>query len=344
MMRRLTKYSGRWMLAAACLCLAFAGCDGSRHKTFSGKTMGTEYHVTVVTGMLSRTAPLQKKVEARLAHINAGMSTYMDTSEISRFNNEIGQDQPFAVSKDFLRVAAEGMALFRLTDGAWDGSVWPLMILWGFDRPEQQRFVPDSAEIDQVLTCVGYDSLQIDEANRLVKKTPCLFLDFASIAKGYGVDVVAEVLREAGVDNFIVEVGGEVYAAGVRETGDPWRIGINTPEPGAPVDRVRQVVALSDRAMATSGDYRNYFVIDDRTYSHVLDPRTGYPVANGVVSATVVADTCTFADGLATALMVMGAEPGTALVNTLENVESCITVRRTDGTYEDFWSTGFVAQ
>jgi len=332
------------MLGAVCLCLVLTGCDLSRHKTFSGKTMGTEYHVTVVAGILSRTASLQNRVEARLADINADMSTYMDTSEISRFNNEIGQDQPFAVPEDFLRVAVEGMVLFRLTNGAWDGSVWPLMILWGFDRPEQQRFVPDRAEIDQVLTCVGYDSLQIDETNRLVKKTPCLFLDFASIAKGYGVDAVAEVLREAGVDNFIVEIGGEVYAAGVRENGEPWRIGINTPEPGAPVDRVRQVVTLSDRAMATSGDYRNYFEIEGRAYSHVLDPRTGYPVSNGVVSATVVADTCTFADGLATALMVMGAEPGTALVNTLDGVESCITIRRKDGTYEDFRSTGFVAQ
>ncbi|MFZ5562435.1 MAG: FAD:protein FMN transferase [Thermodesulfobacteriota bacterium] len=343
-MNRFVKNLFMCALGPACLCVALSGCDFRRHKTFSGKTMGTVYHVTVVTSAFSRTGPLKTKVERRLAEINASMSTYMAASEISRFNNETGPDQPFAVSADFLKVAAAGRDLFQMTGGAWDGSVWPLVQLWGFDRPGRQIVVPDPSQIEKALACVGYDRLLIDDAGRLTKTSPCLFLDFASIAKGYGVDAVAEVIKAAGIDNFIVEIGGEVYAAGVRRNGAPWRIGINMPEPGAPTDQVRQVVVLSNRAMATSGDYRNYFILDGRTYSHVMDPRTGYPVNNGVVSTTVVAGDCTFADGLATALMVMGAGPGTALVDTLDNVESLITVRRPDGTYEDFRSKGFVAR
>ncbi len=322
------------------LCIAIAGCGIDKQRTFSGRTMGTVYHITVVTGWLTRIGTLKKAVEKKLYEINMSMSTYIPDSEISRFNTCAKPGEPFDVSNDFLQVARTGRRLFELTGGAWDGTVWPLVRLWDFDRHDPAPSVPAEEEIKKVLRCVGYSHIHIDRTGRLTRDLPCVLLDFASIAKGYGVDAIAGVLKNLGVHDFIVEIGGEVYASGRRKDGKPWRIGINTPRSDASVYQVREVIELSDRAVATSGDYRNYFVIGGRKYSHVLDPRTGWPVETGVVSVSVVAGNCMFADGLATALMVMGPEKGIGLVNRLDNVECVITVRHRDGAYEDYTSAG----
>ena len=174
------------------------------------------------------------------------------------------------------------------------------------------------------------------------KNDPFVTLDLASIAKGYGVDAISRVLEENEFENFLVEIGGEVYARGHRKDGKAWRVGINRPDRGAALDDVYKAVALTDQAMATSGDYRIFFQVGDRFYSHILDPRTGWPETSGVVSATVVAANCTVADGLATALMVMGPEKGVALVNRLPMVECLIVVRQPDGTFTDHPSQGFI--
>jgi thiamine biosynthesis lipoprotein len=165
-------------------------------------------------------------------------------------------------------------------------------------------------------------------------------LDLSSIAKGYGVDQVAELMRQAGFVDFLVEIGGEVFAAGVRSDGRPWRVGINRPKADARIDEVYQIVSLQDRAFATSGDYRNFFLQDGVRYSHIIDPKTGRPVGNGVVSVSIVADNCTLADGLATAVMVMGAQKGLALINRLAGVQGLITVELPDGSLQDHPSEG----
>jgi thiamine biosynthesis lipoprotein len=155
------------------------------------------------------------------------------------------------------------------------------------------------------------------------------------------VDAIARLLAHQGYSDYLVEVGGEIFAAGHRLDGKPWRVGINRPDREAGFSEVYKVVDLSDKGFATSGDYRNYFEAGGRTYSHILDPRTGYPITNGVVSASVMADTCTLADGLATALMVMGPDSGLALVETLPQVEALIIVRREEGRLEEHASRGF---
>jgi len=315
-------------------------CGGQRRLSFSGKTMGTTYHITVLAPLFTSAAGLQKKVDARLAEINQSMSTYMETSEISRFNALTDIDKPFGASPDFIRVLRVGEKVFALTAGAWDATVRPLVRLWGFHLPPDQRRVPDQAEIKAALACVGFDRLRIQDG-AVVKKNACLTLDLASIAKGYGVDQVAALLKENGLADFIVEIGGEIAASGTKENGAEWSIGINLPEAYAPPDQVRRTLTLSNRAVATSGDYRNFFTVGHHHYSHILDPRNGYPVTTGVVSASVIADTCTFADGLATALMVMPAEEGLALVNALENVECLITVRDEKGELKDYYSVHF---
>ena len=330
-----------WAAAAALAFLTLGGCDTRQEVFFSGKTMGTTYHITVVGGFFNRAQGLAAKIEQRLAQINASMSVYQADSEISRFNALARPGEPFPISQDFLQVMIVAEELHRLTGGAWDGTVAPLVNLWGFGSKTDLRRVPTAAEIAQCRATLGFDQILVSEDGYLVKRKPAVTLDLGSIAKGYGVDQIAELIRANGFSDFLVEIGGEVFAAGLRRDGKQWRVGINRPEPDGPPDAVYTVVTLQEKALATSGDYRNFFEVDGVHYAHVIDPQTGYPVANGVVSASVVSDTCTFADGLATALMVMGPGRGVALVNRLEATECLIVVREKDGRLTEFVSDAF---
>ncbi len=333
-----------WAIPALLILIGLlAGFDARREAKISGRTMGTTYHIKVVAGLRADIDALETAIAARLEDINKSMSTYMKTSEISRFNAVEKTDEPFYVSDDFLQVMAVARDIYRLTGGAWDGTVNPLVRLWGFGGPGTYR-KPAQAEIDRNLETVGFNFIDISSDSYLRKKKPGVTLDLASIAKGYGVDQIAELIEKNGMEDFIVEIGGEVYASGRKKDGSPWRVGINTPSADASLSDIHKVVNLSDRAFATSGDYRNFFEMDGRRYAHILDPRTGYPVSNNVVSATVIADACTFADGLATALIVMGPENGVELVNSLDGVECLIIVRQPDGGLKDYASAGFAAE
>lgn len=321
------------------LCTA---CLPQKELRLTGETMGTIYHVKVMAGLLTSKSNLQRAVDDRLAAINRSMSTYDPSSEISRFNAITTAGQPFAPSDDFARVLAVAAELHRMTAGAWDGTVDPLINLWGFGRQGRGHRIPSAEAIQTALAHVGFDRIHRDPSGTLSKMDPGVTLDLASIAKGYGVDEIARLLGRRGFDRFLVEIGGEVYARGLRGDGQPWIVGINRPDKDAALNDVYRAVPLTDRAMATSGDYRLFFEADGRTYAHIIDPRSGRPVTNGVVSATVIAANCTVADGLATALMVMGPHQGVALVNRLDTVECLIVVRRADGNLEDYPSRGFV--
>jgi thiamine biosynthesis lipoprotein len=231
--------------------------------------------------------------------------------------------------------------IFEMSEGAWDATVDPLVQLWGFGRSQIPPGIPDQHALQRQREKVGFDFIRILDQGALVKTRPDVSLDLGSIAKGFGVDQVAALLQAEGYTDFLVEIGGEVYAAGSRIDGKPWRIGVNYPSKDAPVNKIYRVAELSNRAMASSGDYRNFVEINGRLYSHVIDPRTGYPVDNGVVSVSVTADSCTLADGLATAVMVMGHEKGLALVQRLQGVECLIVVQAADGTLTDYPSRGF---
>ncbi len=329
------------LVMVAVLSLSCIACQPKKELQLSGKTMGTFYHIKVVAGMFTDKADLQKKIDDRLVQINKSMSTYDPDSEISRFNAMDASDTPFSPSDDFLTVLQVAAEVYRLTDGAWDGTLDPLINLWGFGRKGTVSRIPADEEIRGALATVGFDHIRFDPAGTIGKNDPAVTLDLASIAKGYGVDEIARLLGKIGYPDFLVEIGGEVYARGHRKDGKPWRVGINRPERNAAFTDVYKAIGLTDRAMATSGDYRIFFKIDDRYYSHILDPRTGRPVTNGVVSATVVAANCTVADGLATALMVMGPDHGLSLVNRLPSVECLLVIRRSDGTLVDYPSDGF---
>ena len=308
----------------------------------TGRTMGTTYSVKIVSAPPRETEALKHAIDARLKEINRSMSTYIKDSEISRFNRWQDTETRFPISEDFWQVMKVAENLYRLTDGAWDGTVNPLVELWGFGSRAWKGNLPSRNEIERTLKQIGFSSIRIgNTAPYLKKDRPNVSLDLGSIAKGYGVDQVAGLIRQRGYRNFLVEIGGEVYVSGRRKDGAPWRIGINQPAPDAPLDRVYRVVSLQNQAMASSGDYRNFFIKDGVRYSHILDPRTGYPVRNSVVSASVTADTCTVADGLATALVVLGPERAVALVEQLHSVECLLVSQEPGGKLIDRASGGF---
>jgi thiamine biosynthesis lipoprotein len=318
-----------------------SGCGGRKETTFSGATMGTTYHIKVVSGYFKSTSGLKVKIDNRLQAINQSMSTYIPESEISRFNALERTDEKMHVSHDFFEVLRTGELLYSVTKGAWDGTVKPLVNLWGFGNTGNRHTVPEKESIGHIVNQLGFHHIEFFDTGEIRKKKTPLSLDLGSIAKGYAVDQIAILIRSEGFDDFLVEIGGEVYAAGFRKDSGNWRVGVNQPSKDAGLDALYGIVELQNKAMATSGDYRNYFDVDGKTYAHILDPRTGYPVMNGVVSVSITATTCTFADGLATAVMVMGRKKGLALIETLADVEAFIIVRNQEGLLEGSATRGF---
>jgi thiamine biosynthesis lipoprotein len=316
------------------------GC-GEKIHLISGKTMGTTYHVKIVAGRFTDMEPVSEKIEKRLKQINDSMSTYQKTSEISLFNAMTQTGQSFKISTDFYEVIKTGKKLFRLTGGAWDATIDPLVDLWGFGRSGPANEPPSPEEIRQKLQSVGFDHIVVNENRTLEKKIPAVSMDLASIAKGFAVDNIAGLLYGLEFENFLAEIGGEIYASGQKPGNELWRIGINRPDTKAAATEVYKVAQITNRGFATSGDYRNYFFSGGKLYSHIIDPRSGYPVANGIVSASVIADTCTFADGLATSLMVLGVEEGLKLVENLQGVEALIIQRTGKGDFIEYASSGF---
>jgi thiamine biosynthesis lipoprotein len=327
-----------YILILLIILLTTTGVEAQTEHLVAGRTMGTTYHVRVVTDAAESVNGLREKIDRRLGEINQVFSTYIQDSEISRFNALKAAGEKFPVSDDFIQVMRVAGKIHQLSEGAWDGTVNPLVDLWGFGPTQRQPQKPPAAEIKARAQKIGFDRIRIVEPNFLVKILATVTLDLNSIAKGFAVDRISGLVAAAGFENYLVEIGGEVYAAGVRADGKNWRVGINRPH------EVYKAVPIADRAFATSGDYRNFFEIDGVRYSHVIDPRSGYPVTNGVVSVSIIADNCTLADGLATAVMVMGPEKGIQLVNRLNNVECIIVVEKSDGRLVDFYSAGFATK
>lgn len=329
------------VLLILALLFFLSGC-GQVETVIRGESMGTTYAIRVMSGRFTTTDHLDALIQSRLQEINASMSTYIEDSEISRFNGPAtAPEMPFTPSVDFLTVMRMAMELHVMSEGAWDGSLDPLVTLWGFGRDGRREEVPSESEIKKRLEFVDFGRVTITEDGKFIKNDERLSIDLASIAKGYGVDAIATLLKENGFENFLVEVGGELYTSGQRGKNTPWRVGINTPTSSSGFGEVYKILAVPNKGLATSGDYRNYFEVEGRTYSHILDPRTGYPVTNGVVSASVIADSCAMADGLATALMVMGPESGIELVERLPGVEALIIVRTGEGEFTEYPSSAF---
>ena len=269
--------------------------DGS-FLAIQGQTMGTTYSVKYED---ERQRNFNVGVDSLLEVFNQSVNHYLPNSEITQFNR--GDSLQFKLPY-FYPVLKRSEEIARITDGAFDPTVAPLVNAWGFG-PEGGE-LPDSVAIDSLRQLVGFDKISFDRQH-VVKKRPGVQLNFSAVAKGYGVDVVADYLRRKGVKNMMVEIGGEVVARGVNPQGEVWRIGIDNPEqPG----RMTVAIALDDQALATSGNYLNFYEQDGQKYAHTIDPRTGYPVQHSVLSASVITRDCMTADAYATAFMVVGLE------------------------------------
>ncbi|RMH60733.1 MAG: FAD:protein FMN transferase [Calditrichaeota bacterium] len=316
-------------------------CSESVRPVFRGQTMGTAYSVILSDTTLSQTDAqnLKSQIDKCLLDVNASMSTYIPESEIARFNRW-HKTEPFQVSANFLTVLKQARQIYDETGGAYDVTVAPLVNLWGFGSTGRRNNPPAEKDIRERLKTIGMDKLRINDTF-ITKQHPALQLDFSSIAKGFGVDRVAGLLREKGYRNFLVEIGGEVVTSGLRE-GRPWRVGIDKPDTTLGMGHeLQMVLQLSNRAVATSGDYRNFFVTHDTLYSHTIDPVSGHPIINHMASATVIAPTCTRADAMATALMVLGVEKGLPWVENQKGIEAMLIIRRPGQPFEIHTTSGF---
>lgn len=299
-----------------CFVLCFLpGCTGQNQpavlEQIQGRTMGTTFVVKYKNTALSNTVPplqqVEKEINELLIEVNRQMSTYISDSEISRFNQYAETDW-FPVSEDFAKVVQFALKISEDSRGAFDVTIGPLVNLWGFGPKKQENVVPDETEIEKLLSEIGYGKLAVRNTPPAIKKdVSTLYCDLSAIAKGFGVDKIADYLDKLGIEDYMVEIGGEVRVKGSNQKNISWRIGIEVPDDGG---GQQSVVALEDVAMATSGDYRNYFEKDGERYSHTIDPRNGWPIRHTLASVTVIHPSCAIADAIATTINVLGPEAG----------------------------------
>ncbi len=281
---------------------------------FSGRTMGTSYQVRVVSKVAFADSPaLHQKIEQELKQVNQEMSTYIPDSEVSRFNSSSSTDW-FTVSRSTANVVASALELSKKSDGYYDITVMPMVNAWGFGPAKREGKAVDPEKLKEILEFVGYSKLEVRLDPPALKKSDSrLQIDLSSIAKGHGVDRVAEVLVKAGFNDYFVEIGGEIRTGGKRADGEPWKVGIETPTEQH--RDIQTILPLSNVSLATSGDYRNAFVDGGVRYSHTIDPKTGQPVQHNLASASVVANNCTEADAWATVMMASGPERALKIAN-----------------------------
>ncbi|MDR8522861.1 MULTISPECIES: FAD:protein FMN transferase [Shewanella] len=304
--------------------------------SLSGNTMGTTYHIKVVPNERMPDAQLlQAEIDLALEQVNDQMSTYRPNSELSKFN-QMTRNEKVEVSADTAKVIAEGLALYKTTDGALDITLGPLVNLWGFGPDKRPTQVPTQQEIDTARLRTGIESIVL-EGNKLSKLNPDIYVDLSSIAKGFGVDKIAALLDKYQPMGYLVEIGGEISLRGTKADGSLWRIAIEKPDNSG--NGIQQVISPKNMAMATSGDYRNYYEEDGKRFSHLIDPRTGYPINHRLASVTVLHKESMIADGYATAMMVLGTQASLELANR-EHLAIMLIEKQDDG-FKVFYSEAF---
>ncbi|MBC8345340.1 MAG: FAD:protein FMN transferase [Candidatus Marinimicrobia bacterium] len=317
----------RHVLGFLILSLILSCARPIRYIEIHGNTMGTTYSIRIVPNAESSIHPetIQIAIDSILADIDVQMSTYRLDSEISIFN-QLKKDEATQVSEAFATVLKRAIYWGEITNGAFDVSILPSVLLWRKGKPDreypEQWEPPTDLESVMEMVKVGFDKINLSE-NNLRKSYPGQMIDLNAIAKGWGVDQLFIYIRNAGMKNFMVEIGGEVRTLGNNNKGSDWKIGIDKPMVGTiPGEEIYSVVSVSNQAMATSGNYRNFQEFNNVQYSHIIDPRTGQPTRSNIASVTVIASTCMDADALATALNVMGIEKGKRLVESLNGYEA----------------------
>jgi thiamine biosynthesis lipoprotein len=322
------------------LCIALVALSACTPKHveeihLSGPTMGTTYNIKFVASEFIKPADLQNEVNALLVNINQLMSTYIADSELSRFN-QFHSTEKFPLSSETLFVFAEALRLGDLSDGVLDVTIGPLINLWGFGPQSRPETIPSAADISKAKSISGLDKLVLGDG-WASKTAPELYIDLSTIAKGYGVDRVAELLEQYHLSNYLVEIGGEMRVSGNKASGQPWRIAVEKPVSNERA--VHKLISIGDNAIATSGDYRIYYEENGVRYSHLINPQSGYPIKHNLVSVTVVHPSSMTADGLATALNVMGKDKAVRLAE--RNKLAVLLISKENGEFIEYTTPEF---
>lgn len=312
---------------------ALSGCTGNT-STFQSETgfiFGTVYNVKY-----QHSESLKDDITRELQLFDGSLSMFNDTSTISRVN----RNEDIRTDTLFTNVIRRSLEISRATDGCFDITVAPLVNAWGFGF--KQDVEPDSVAIDSLMQMVGYDKIQLTPDGRVLKQDPRTMLDCSAIAKGYAVDIIASLLRRKGIDNYMVDIGGEVDVAGHNPSGEAWHIGINKPQDDSLSvnSELQTVLAVSGVGIATSGNYRNFYYKGGRKYAHTIDPHTGYPVQHSILSATVIASDCMSADAYATSFMVMGLDKAREFLRRHNDIDAYLIYTGDDGEYQVYMSDG----
>ncbi len=265
----------------------------------TGMIFGTVYHITY-----QYDENLEKEIRAELMKVDQSLSPFNESSIISQINRN---ESDVKTNEMFLSVVQLAQQISKETEGAFDITVAPLVNMWGFGFKKAQT--PSKETVDSILAITGYEKISITNG-KVIKQDPRIMLDCSAIAKGYGCDVVAHFLKKRDIKNFMVEIGGEIVTCGMNSRKEPWHIGVTKPtEDSLNIgNELQTVLNITDKAMATSGNYRNFYYKDGKKYAHTIDPKTGYPVQHNILSATVLANNCATADAYATSFMVLGLE------------------------------------
>lgn len=334
--------------------LLFSGCAENERKerdfvSITGKTMGTTYSIKYVP---DTTINIKPKVDNMLVELNHSLSTYEENSLISRINRSISWDSKDFVNNDstaalnvyFIDCFRTAADIHEWSGGAFDPTIGPLVRYWGFGWEKQRPASIDSAIVDSLLELTGMHQLKwtIDSDRLiLVKPDSGMYLDFSAVAKGYAVDKIAQLLNDTGIKNYMVEIGGEVRVRGSNPENGEWILGIQNPVEEAAPDDLYSRIGIRDISMATSGNYRNYYLMDSVKVFHTLNPKTGYPMINELRSATIVHSDCMIADAMATAAMVMGKGITLQLLERNQEAEAYLIYEDTRGVLRDTMTAGF---
>ncbi|MFW5721045.1 MAG: FAD:protein FMN transferase [Bacteroidota bacterium] len=297
----------------------------SNYISFGGFTQGTTYSITYES---PDSLAYDKEIEILLANFDSSLSTYNNHSVITKINNNQSN-----IADHYLQtVFKKSVEVYKKTNGAFDITVAPLVNAWGFGFKNRSEIT--NSLIDSLLEFVGTPKISLKDS-LIIKSDPRIMIDMNAIAQGYSVDVVTDFLEKKGIENYLVEIGGEVKAKGVNQKQKPWRIGIDRPEDNnmIPGENLQAIISLSNKSLATSGNYRKFYEQDGIKYSHTINPKTGYPVTHSLLSATVVANDCMTADAYATAFMVMGFEKAYDLAEKLPGIEAYFIFSDENGRY-----------
>lgn len=301
------------------------------YQTVSGLIFGTVYNITY-----QYDSNLKAEIEAELKRFDGSLSPFNDTATITRIN----RNEEIIPDTFFTNVFRRSMEISRETQGAFDITVAPLANAWGFGF--KKGAFPDSAMIDSLLDITGYPKVSLSADGKVIKQDSRIMLSCSAVAKGYAVDVIAQLLEKKGIGNFMVDIGGEVVVRGENPKKSLWRIGINKPidDSLAVNQELQTILQVTDVGIATSGNYRNYYYKDGKKYAHTIDPRTGYPVQHSILSATVIARDCMSADAYATAFMVMGLEEAERFADSHPDLDACFIYADEKGELRMFYTKG----